>query len=134
MTGLPRTATVETRHDDAAAAATVAAALSPDNTPEIRTDADGDVVRTRIERETTGGLHASTDDYLVNVAVADAVVATARRCEAVEGIDEDDGDELEDGIDTIEERGADDTDDISDTDDSNDTDDTNESNDTNTHE
>ncbi|QLG62777.1 KEOPS complex subunit Pcc1 [Halorarum salinum] len=90
----PRTATFETRHADAAAARTVAAALAPDNTPQIRTEADGDVVRTRIERDTTGGLHASADDYLVNVAAADAVVASAR--------DVDDGTERGDGSDHSE--------------------------------
>ncbi|WP_313690842.1 KEOPS complex subunit Pcc1 [Halorarum halobium] len=78
MTEESRTATFETRHADAVAAATVADALAPDNTPQMHTASDGDVVRTRIERETTGGLHASADDYLVNVTVADAVVADAR--------------------------------------------------------
>lgn len=69
-----RRAVVETTHADAAL---VAAALSPDNTDSMRTEVDGDVVRTRIERETTGGLQATVDDYAVNLAVADAVIQSA---------------------------------------------------------
>jgi len=78
MTGddLARTALVETSHADADAASTVAAAISPDNTDDIRTEADGTRVATRISRDTTGGFLASVDDYLVNLAVADDVVAT----------------------------------------------------------
>ena len=82
-----RTALFETRHPDPAAAAAVAAALRPDNTSEIRTGADGSTVRTRIERERTGGLQASADDYLVNLAVATTVVADAR--EATGGAESD---------------------------------------------
>ena len=115
MNGKARTATFETRHADEATAATVAAALAPDNTPQMRTDADGDVVRTRIERGTTGGLHASADDYLVNVGVADAVVATARLHVA------DGRTEPGDGIDGDEERDSSEPDDSSDTSDTDDT-------------
>lgn len=103
-----RTATFETRHADAAAAATVADALAPDNTPQMRTDADGDVVRTRIERDTTGGLHATADDYLVNVAVADAVVTSART--GGTGIEDSSG-----RTDTSDTSGTNDTSDTSDT-------------------
>ncbi|WP_435128659.1 KEOPS complex subunit Pcc1 [Halobaculum sp. D14] len=79
MTGEQRrSAVVETRHRDADAAATVAAAVSPDNTADVDTEADADRVETRISRERTGGLQASTDDYLVNVAVATDVIETAR--------------------------------------------------------
>ncbi|ESP87173.1 KEOPS complex subunit Pcc1 [Candidatus Halobonum tyrrellensis] len=77
-----RTATFETRHADPAAAATVAAALRPDNTAQIRTEADGTTVRTRVERDRTGGLQSSADDYLVNLAVAEEVVASARETTA----------------------------------------------------
>ncbi|WP_348610640.1 KEOPS complex subunit Pcc1 [Halobaculum rarum] len=83
MTGddLARTATVETTHADAEAAATIAAAISPDNTDDIRTEADGATVATRVTRDTTGGFLASVDDYLVNLGVADDVVATGRGTE-----------------------------------------------------
>lgn len=79
MTGDARTATFETRHADETVAAVVADALAPDNTPEMHTETDGDTVRTEIERASTGGLHASSDDYLVNLSVADTVVGCARR-------------------------------------------------------
>ncbi|SHH32251.1 KEOPS complex subunit Pcc1 [Halobaculum gomorrense] len=75
---LARTALVETTHADAGAAATIAAAISPDNTADIRTEADGSTVVTRVSRATTGGVLASVDDYLVNLDVADDVVATGR--------------------------------------------------------
>jgi hypothetical protein len=72
--GARRTATVETSHTDAATAETVAAAVRPDNTADVETVADGATVRTRITRETTGGLQSSVDDYVVNLSVADAVI------------------------------------------------------------
>jgi hypothetical protein len=59
-----------TTHADPAAARRVAAALRPDNTPEVDTSVDGTRVVTTIERETTGGLHATVDDYVVNCGVA----------------------------------------------------------------
>jgi len=68
-------ASVETTHADAA---TIAAALRPDNTPSMSTRVDGDVVRTQIERETTGGLQSSVDDYVVNLTVAETVARTTR--------------------------------------------------------
>ena len=73
-------ATLRTRHADAE---TVAAALAPDNTDEISmqvtTDPDADfgTVVTTIDRETTGGLAATVDDVVVNLAVATQV---ADRC------------------------------------------------------
>jgi len=70
-----RRASIETTHDDAA---TVAAALRPDNTPSMSTRADDDVVRTTIERDTTGGLGSTVDDYVVNLTVAETVARTAR--------------------------------------------------------
>ena len=90
-------ATLRTRHADAE---TVAAALAPDNTDEmtmevesdsdagVSTDSDGDAgtasdagagtIVTTIERETTGGLAATVDDYVVNLSVATAVAEYAR--------------------------------------------------------
>lgn len=68
------TATIRTSHD---APAVIRAALAPDNTDEMETVVDGDGVCTRIERETTGGAHATVDDYVVNLDVAATVVQHA---------------------------------------------------------
>lgn len=48
----------------------IAATLEPDNTDEMSMRVEGDEVVTTIERETTGGLQATVDDYVVNLAVA----------------------------------------------------------------
>jgi hypothetical protein len=69
-------AVVETTHERAA---TVAAALRPDNTDSMTTTVDGTTVRTEIERDTTGGLQSTVDDYVVNLAVAETVAETATR-------------------------------------------------------
>ncbi|WP_135851357.1 KEOPS complex subunit Pcc1 [Halorussus salinus] len=80
-----RSATIRTELD---AADIVAASVRPDNTPEIDTrveefdgtDGVGDgVVVTAIERETTGGLRTTVDDYVVNLAVARQVVQAGNR-------------------------------------------------------
>ena len=71
-----RRATVRTTHERPQL---VAAALRPDNTDEMQTAVEGDTVVTRIERDTTGGLHSTVDDYVVNVDVAERVVQTAER-------------------------------------------------------
>jgi hypothetical protein len=68
-------ARIETTHDDAA---TVAAALRPDDTPSMSTDVIGDVVRTTMERDTVGGLQSTVDDYVVNLTVAETVARTTR--------------------------------------------------------
>jgi len=73
-----REATIRTDHGDDETAARIAAALAPDNTEEMATTTDGATVETRIERQTTGGLAATVDDYVVNLAVA-ADLATADR-------------------------------------------------------
>ncbi len=65
-----RYARIRTEHDDAAAAERIATALRPDNTPEMVTAVDGAAIETAIERETTGGLRATADDYVVNLRVA----------------------------------------------------------------
>lgn len=92
MTGT-RTATIRTELDDAEI---VAASVRPDNTPQIdtrvehgndgRADATTDrrpdgvgTVVTTVERETTGGLRTTVDDYVVNLAVARKVVQAAKR-------------------------------------------------------
>lgn len=102
---LARTATVETTHADADAAATIAVAISPDNTDDIRTEADGATVVTRVSRETTGGFLASVDDYLVNLDVADDVVATGRGTDS----DTNDAEPLRDEDDTRDTRDTADT-------------------------
>lgn len=61
-------ATITTEHDDPH---TVAAAIAPDNTPEVETSVDGDAVVTTIERDSIGGLRATISDYLRAVSVAD---------------------------------------------------------------
>jgi len=71
-----RRATVRTEHERPQL---IAAALRPDNTDEMQTAVEGDAVVTRIERDTTGGLHSTVDDYVVNVDVADRVVQHADR-------------------------------------------------------
>lgn len=73
-----RRARIRTTHADPEAAAVVAAALRPDNTASMSTRVNGDAAVTRIERETTGGLHSTVDDYVVNLTVAETVVESAR--------------------------------------------------------
>ncbi|AGB36697.1 KEOPS complex subunit Pcc1 [Natronococcus occultus] len=64
---MSRRATIRTTHDDPEL---IARALAPDNTDEMETTTEADAVVTRIERETTAGLHSTVDDYAVNLAVA----------------------------------------------------------------
>ena len=80
---MTRRATIRTTHDDPEL---LARALEPDNTEEMETSVerrdDGDhdaVVRTRIERETTGGLRSTVDDYVVNLDVACSIGRRTRR-------------------------------------------------------
>ncbi|MFB6308233.1 MAG: KEOPS complex subunit Pcc1 [Haloarculaceae archaeon] len=65
-----RRARIETTHGDAETARQIAAALGPDNTAEMDTRVDGDSVITTIQRDATGGLHSTVDDYVVNCSVA----------------------------------------------------------------
>jgi len=69
-----RRATLRTTHE---ASDVVAAAVSPDNTAEMETSVDSETVRTRIERETTTGLAATVDDYVVNLIVATRTIEHA---------------------------------------------------------
>ncbi|TYL40468.1 KEOPS complex Pcc1-like subunit [Natronococcus pandeyae] len=64
---MSRRATIRTTHDDPEL---IARAIEPDNTDEMETAIDGGSVVTRIERETTSGLHSTVDDYVVNLDVA----------------------------------------------------------------
>jgi len=70
-----RTARLRTTHADAA---TVAAALRPDNTDAMEMAVEGDTLVTTVSRETTGGLQSTVDDTVVNLTVADAIVDTTR--------------------------------------------------------
>jgi tRNA threonylcarbamoyladenosine modification (KEOPS) complex Pcc1 subunit len=71
-----RSATIRTDAEDAEI---LASSVRPDNTSEIETQVDDDRIITTIERETTGGLRTTIDDYVVNLAVAREVVQTANR-------------------------------------------------------
>ena len=76
-----RSATIRTELDDAEI---LAASVRPDNTPEIDTRVEGNddgvhTIVTTVERETTGGLRTTVDDYVVNLAVAQKVVQIANR-------------------------------------------------------
>jgi len=68
--GNERRAVLQTTHGDPAVAAAVVAAVRPDNTDEMETRVDGDAVETTVRRGSTGGLHATVDDYVVNLSVA----------------------------------------------------------------
>lgn len=61
-------ATIRTEHDHPEV---VAAAIEPDNTPEMSTTVEGAAVMTHIERTTAGGLRATITDYLRGISVAD---------------------------------------------------------------
>ncbi|ELY43746.1 KEOPS complex subunit Pcc1 [Natronorubrum sulfidifaciens] len=74
---MSRRATIRTAHDEPDL---VVRAIRPDNTDEMETvvSDDGDAVVTQIERETTGGLHSTVDDYVVNLEVAVDVIEQTR--------------------------------------------------------
>ncbi|WP_253738424.1 KEOPS complex subunit Pcc1 [Halohasta salina] len=82
MTDEPRTATLRTDHATPTRAEWVAAAVEPDNTDSMVTSIEGTAVRTEIERETTGGLGTTVDDYVVNLGVAQAVIEAVTEREA----------------------------------------------------
>jgi tRNA threonylcarbamoyladenosine modification (KEOPS) complex Pcc1 subunit len=63
-------AELRTDHGSPARAERIAAAVQPDNTADMTTRVEGATVVTEIEREDTGGLHATVDDYVVNLRVA----------------------------------------------------------------
>lgn len=65
-----RRATIRTElpHADIAARS-----VEPDNTPEMDTRVEDGAVTTTIERDTTGGLRSTVDDYVVNLTVASTV-------------------------------------------------------------
>ncbi|CCQ36333.1 uncharacterized protein Nmlp_2153 [Natronomonas moolapensis 8.8.11] len=81
MTDATRRATIRTAHDRPRV---VAEAIAPDNTEEVSTrveTADGPedgsgVVVTTIERDGTGGLRTTVDDYVSNLTVAQRITDT----------------------------------------------------------
>jgi len=73
-----RRARIETTHESDETARHVARAVAPDNTVQLTTRAEGARVVTTVGRETTGGLAATVDDYLVNLQVG-AQLATQDR-------------------------------------------------------
>jgi hypothetical protein len=68
-----RTVTIRTEHDDPEV---VAAALVPDNTAEMDTRIEGSSIVTTIERDSTGGLRTTVDDYVTNLTVAQTITDT----------------------------------------------------------
>jgi len=70
-----RRVTVRTTHEESDL---VAGALAPDNTDSMDVRVDVDTIVCTIERPTTGGLRSTTDDYVVNLRVADRVIASGR--------------------------------------------------------
>ena len=68
--GSSAAAELQTRHGSPERAERVAAAVAPDNTPEMTTRVEGETVVTTIERDSTSGLQSTVDDYVVNLRVA----------------------------------------------------------------
>ena len=62
-----------TLRSELADAETVARAIRPDNTAQMETHVEDGVLVTTIERDTTGGLRSTIDDYVVNVLVAQRI-------------------------------------------------------------
>ncbi len=72
--GPTATARLRTAHPRAAV---VAAALAPDNTPEIDTRLHEGRVETTVRRDDIAGLRATVQDYLRNLDAADRTVRAA---------------------------------------------------------
>jgi len=115
-----RRARITTTHDEETVAARVAAAVAPDNTDEVATRADGPRVVTTVERETTGGLRSTVDDYVVNLTVArrlsgDSTDTTTDRAAADAAAAADDTDSATDHSDAVTDDPTAATDDTTDT-------------------
>ena len=67
-------ATVTTSYATPTRAERVARAVAPDNTASMTTRVAEATVTTEIDRDTTGGLQSTVDDYVVNLGVAEAVL------------------------------------------------------------
>ena len=89
-TGARRHAHIETTHADAETATRLARAVAPDNTPEMQTRVDGEHVVTTIARGTTGGLHSTVDDYVLNLQLAEQLTARDREPSTRQTPDRDD--------------------------------------------
>ncbi|MFB6112201.1 MAG: KEOPS complex subunit Pcc1 [Halobacteriaceae archaeon] len=53
-------------------------AVQPDNTAEMQTRLEGDVVRMTVSRSSIGGLRSTLTDYIANLQVAATVARAAR--------------------------------------------------------
>ena len=67
-------ATVTTEYATPTRAERVARAVGPDNTASMTTQVEAATVTTEIDRDATGGLQSTVDDYVVNLGVAEAVL------------------------------------------------------------
>ncbi len=85
-------ATVTTEYATPARAERVARAVAPDNTPSMTTRVEAATVTTEIDRDTTGGLQSTVDDYVVNLGVAEAVLDAVDAVDAAAGDDTVDAD------------------------------------------
>jgi hypothetical protein len=68
---------VELRTEHGTDATAIARAVRPDNTDRIETAVEDGTVVTTIQRESTGGLQATVDDYVVNLRTAAQLTDTA---------------------------------------------------------
>ena len=83
-------ATVTTEYTTPTRAERVARAVAPDNTASMTTQVESATVTTEIDRDTTGGLQSTVDDYVVNLGVAEGVfdaIDTAADAAAVDAGD-----------------------------------------------
>jgi hypothetical protein len=81
-------ATVTTDYATSTRAERIARAVAPDNTASMTTQVAAATVRTEIDRDTTGGLQSTVDDYVVNLGIAERVldaVNTAATVDAGDG-------------------------------------------------
>ena len=85
-------ATVTTEYATPTRAERVARAVAPDNTPSMTTRVEAATVTTEIDRDTTGGLQSTVDDYVVNLGVAEAVLDAVDAVDAAAGDDTVDAD------------------------------------------
>ena len=65
-----RRVAITTSHGESETARALARAVGPDNTDEMTMQVTDEAVETTITRETTGGLHSTVDDYVLNLTVA----------------------------------------------------------------
>lgn len=85
-------ATVTTEYATPTRAERVACAVAPDNTPSMTTRVEAATVTTEIDRDTTGGLQSTVDDYVVNLGVAEGVLDAVDAVDAAAGDDTVDAD------------------------------------------